>query len=191
MGQTLSDLTSWLWEFSTPPKEGEPGHANRQKARAEASRAQQASVQSRQAYCRNDHQAAGRYSQLSRSHWNEHNRLQALAEHEIFTSHNPEYPKALLEVDLHGLFVKEAEARVEQHVQLCRRAGITRTVVITGQGNHSRDGLAKLKPAITELCERENLNFLMDRPNPGCITVLLLDSDPSNGTSDRGNCIVM
>jgi DNA-nicking Smr family endonuclease len=190
MGQTVSDLTSWLWEYlSTPPKKGEPGHETRQKALAQANLAKQASAQSQLAYHRNDHQAAAHYSQLSKSHWKEHNRLQALAEREIFTSHNPEYPKDLQRVDLHGLFVKEAQVRVEQHVQLCRRAGITRTVVITGQGNHSRGGLAKLKPAITELCEKENLRVLMDRPNPGCITVLLMDL--SNKTSDRGNCVII
>ena len=57
----------------------------------------------------------------------------------------------LARVDLHGLFVAEAEQRVHRHLELCEKVGVARTVIITGKGLHSRDGVAKLRPAVEKL----------------------------------------
>jgi DNA-nicking Smr family endonuclease len=188
MGQTVSNLASYLWDaFPSPPKPGEPGYQNRQEAFSAAEKARVASQQSQTAYKNGDHQGARNFSTLSKSHWNECNRLHSLAETEIFTHHNPTYPTNLTRIDLHGLLVKEAIARVEKHVELCKWSKIPRTVVVTGRGSHSKDGLAKIKPAIQELCRRESLRVFVDEPNVGCMTVEIGVAQANNGK----DCLIM
>jgi DNA-nicking Smr family endonuclease len=176
MGQKVSTVVSTVtdfWTAFTSPKPGEHGHEHREAARKQAELAQAATSQSQRAYARYDHHAARRYSDESKRHWTEYHRLNALAATEIFNSHNAKYPTDLSEIDLHGLFVSEALTRVEQHIQLCKKGGLRRTVLITGWGSHSKDGMAKIKPAMQELCLREGLKVLADRPNIGCMTVQL------------------
>jgi DNA-nicking Smr family endonuclease len=188
MGQTVSHWTSAFWDFLSPPKPNEPGYSNRQAAFASAKLAQTASSQSQASYHQNNHQEARKFSDLSKKHWKEYNRLNSLAEKEIFNHHNPTYPTDLSKIDLHGLLVKEATIRVEKHVELCKRSGIARTILITGWGGHSKEGLAKIKPAIRELCHREQLRVLVDKPNIGCITVEIGVSSANVGWE---NCIIM
>lgn len=45
-----------------------------------------------------------------------------------------------------------------------------------------------MKPAIGELCDRENLRVLMDESNLGCITVLM---GTSNERSETGSRVIM
>src|SRR5438046_6289367 len=141
MGQSASSLTSALWAFLSSPKPDEPGYINRQAAFALAKLAQTASSKSQAAYKQGDHQGAQQLSDLSKTHWKEYHRLNALAEKEIFNHHNPTYPSNLSQIDLHGLLVKEAIGRVEKHVELCKRSEIIRTILIKGWVSHSKDGL--------------------------------------------------
>jgi DNA-nicking Smr family endonuclease len=188
MGQTASNITSFLWTFLSSPKPDEPGYQYRQAAFAEGRRAQIASSQSQAAYGRNDHPEARQFSNLSKKHWKEHDRLHKLAEAEIFKHHNPTYPTDLSKIDLHGLLVKEAEVKVRAHIGLCKRAEISRTILITGWGSHSKDGFAKIKPAMQALCQQENLRVFVDNPNVGCVTVEIGVATRNVG-SDK--CIVM
>src|SRR5271154_32144 len=189
MGQTLSDFTSYLWStFLSPPKPDEPGYQTRQAAFAFAEKARDAAQQSQSAYRAGEHQWARKFSLLSKSHWNECDRLNSLAETEIFTHHNPMYPADLTRIDLHGLLVKEAVARVEKHVELCKGKGITKTVVVTGWGRHRKEGLAKIKPAIKELFVRERLRVWVDEPKEGCIKVEIGAAQANVG---RDSCSVM
>jgi hypothetical protein len=73
-------------------------------------------------------------------------------------------------------------------VESCKRSGIARTILITGWGSHSNDGLAKIKPAIQKLCHREQLRVLADNPNIGCMTVEIGVSGANVGWE---NCIIM
>ncbi|KAJ6618673.1 hypothetical protein B0H10DRAFT_1947316 [Mycena sp. CBHHK59/15] len=57
------------------------------------------------------------------------------------------------EIDLHGLFVKEAELKVTAGILSCERRGDRVVRFIVGQGIHS-DGAAKLKPAIQQHIRR-------------------------------------
>jgi len=189
MGQTVSNFASFLWSaFLSAPKPSEPGYKLRQAAFTAAEKARLASQQSQSAYHAGDHPSARKFSTLSKSHWNECNRLNAQAETEIFTHHNPSYPGDLSRIDLHGLLVKEAIARVEKHVALCKVRGLRRTVVVTGWGSHSKDGMAKIKPAIHELCQRERLRVLVDEPNVGCITV---EIGVAQGNAGKDSCSMM
>lgn len=50
------------------------------------------------------------------------------------------------------------------------QAGLPRLVLIVGKGLHSRDGVAKLRPAVERLVARHNLRCIPGQPNAGCIT---------------------
>ncbi len=43
-------------------------------------------------------------------------------------------------------------------------------MLIVGKGLHSRDGVAKLRPAVERLVARHNLRCIPGQPNAGCIT---------------------
>ncbi|GFH16004.1 Smr domain-containing protein [Haematococcus lacustris] len=80
------------------------------------------------------------------------------------------------EVDLHGLSVAEAQAKVEQVISSARRQAQGRgqpepITFIVGQGRHSQGGEAKLKPAIASLITRHNLRCTVGHPNSGCLYV--------------------
>lgn len=118
-------------------------------------------------------------------------RYNTLAASEIFAFHNPSYlsqapsllgslfsffsppnPKsALAKIDLHGLRVSEALDRVRRHLALCRKHGVGRTVVITGKGLHSVDGVAKVKPQVERLLHEEGVRVVMERGNEGAFVV--------------------
>ncbi|XP_078369356.1 NEDD4-binding protein 2-like isoform X2 [Oculina patagonica] len=81
-------------------------------------------------------------------------------------------------IDLHGLHVTEAiEAlesmlmeRTEPHGGQSRR-GCKSISVVTGRGNHSRGGKARIKPAILEYLKKHNYRFT--EPHPGLVKVYL------------------
>ena len=87
-----------------------------------------------------------------------------------FAQHNPESGR-LDRIDLHGLYVDEALARVDQHILACRRAGVTETAIITGRGSHSRDGQAILRPRVETHLRQHDLDILLDESNAGRIKV--------------------
>ncbi|CAG8522160.1 7111_t:CDS:2 [Acaulospora colombiana] len=75
------------------------------------------------------------------------------------------------EIDLHGLFVKEALEKTESRIEYCKKHNIDHLTVIVGRGNHSQDGIVKLKPAIAELMEKYQLSCTPDKPTIGCLYV--------------------
>ena len=46
-------------------------------------------------------------------------------------------------------------------------------VIIVGKGIHSKDHVAKIKPAIEQLAREEKLNMIPNKPNPGCLYIVL------------------
>lgn len=58
------------------------------------------------------------------------------------------------EIDLHGLYVKEAITFTERALQQARTRGDGEIHLIVGKGLHSKNGAAKLKPAIAELIRK-------------------------------------
>jgi DNA-nicking Smr family endonuclease len=83
-----------------------------------------------------------------------------------------------LEVDLHGLHVKEALIYVEQSIQhaLKREGEANKHVVfIVGLGNHSQGGLRKIEPAIEEMVKVKYGYACIDgKPRKGCLWVDLM-----------------
>lgn len=76
------------------------------------------------------------------------------------------------EVDLHGLFVSEAIAKLTQCIDHARRNDIDELTVIVGQGNNSESG-SKLKPAVTEFATVNRIPYEFSRSNAGRIRLKL------------------
>lgn len=72
---------------------------------------------------------------------------------------------------MHGLYVKEASAKVEEAIRRCEQNGEKDLVIIVGKGLHSPGQIAKLKPAIIELVKKYNVSCQPNIPNPGCLYV--------------------
>jgi len=75
------------------------------------------------------------------------------------------------EVDLHGLFVKEAELKVNEAISAAEARGDPSVRFIVGQGLHSDDGVAKLKPALTTYIRKLRRSVDTDRRNAGVLVV--------------------
>lgn len=104
------------------------------------------------------------------------NRAAAVAFKSINPRYDPKVKSSLERCDLHKLYVKEAEQRVKDHVQACVDIGVAQTVLITGKGSGSIDGIPKIKPAVVKLLDSEECSHLVrdvqaNVPNDGCITV--------------------
>ncbi|KDE04323.1 hypothetical protein MVLG_05204 [Microbotryum lychnidis-dioicae p1A1 Lamole] len=153
---------------------------------------------SKQAYASGD---GGRAHDLS-VEGKEHQRLKEQyndqAAQWIFNENNKVQPRGT--IDLHGLYVQESIDFTERAIQNARQEGLPELRVIVGKGNHSAAHVAKIKPAITSLMQKENLTAHLDQHNSGVLVVLLqgqgtgkssrevigdLERDPNN------DCVVM
>ncbi|KAJ7459109.1 hypothetical protein B0H11DRAFT_1737353 [Mycena galericulata] len=77
------------------------------------------------------------------------------------------------EIDLHGLYVKEAEVRVKAAILACEQRGDPIVRFIVGQGLHTADGVAKLKPALTYYIGQMPYPVQQDPRNAGVLVVSL------------------
>ena len=74
-------------------------------------------------------------------------------------------------IDLHGLHVDEAIAKLRSRIHRCRERRLPSLTVIVGVGNHSVNNIAKLKPVVTKFLADNELFAIPDNPNPGCIFI--------------------
>jgi len=73
------------------------------------------------------------------------------------------------EIDVHGLLTDEAVRKTEQECRRLLRAGGSILRVITGKGNHSKDGKSKLRPAIQGSMEQHGFECTVDPKNTGVL----------------------
>ncbi|XP_022086198.1 uncharacterized protein LOC110976861 [Acanthaster planci] len=134
------------------------------------------------AYNRGQKELASFYSQQGHLHTEKLKAANKRASEAILSSKNALFNDNTL--DLHGLHVDEAllilkqvlsdkEAELAAHDQLPRPSKSPQKYifVITGKGNRSRGGVARIRPAVTELLKQEGYRFSM--PNAGLIKVVL------------------
>ncbi|KZT10606.1 Smr-domain-containing protein [Laetiporus sulphureus 93-53] len=107
----------------------------------------------------------------TKAHLREMERLNAQASEWIFNENNKDREPG--EVDLHGLYVKEAITFTERAINDARRCESNKIHLIVGKGLHSSDGVAKLKPAIEELLRKQGLVAELDQNNSGVLIVNL------------------
>lgn len=73
-------------------------------------------------------------------------------------------------IDLHGLFVEEAEDVLEERIKAAKSRGETHLHVIVGKGNHSRNHVQKIKPRVEQVCRELGLQYQTEE-NEGRIYV--------------------
>ncbi|TDL26291.1 DUF1771-domain-containing protein [Rickenella mellea] len=125
--------------------------------------------QSHQAYSSGDGARAKELSEEANAHKREMERLNAQASQWIFVGASCKPG----EVDLHGLYVKEAIAYTDQAIQAAQQRGDTEVHLIVGKGIHSAGHVAKIKPAIEELMQKHQLLAELDPHNSGVLIVYL------------------
>ncbi|KAJ7293020.1 hypothetical protein C8J57DRAFT_1267896 [Mycena rebaudengoi] len=95
------------------------------------------------------------------------------------------------EIDLHGLFVKEAELKVKESIISCERRGDSVIRFIVGRGLHTDDGIPKVKPAVLKYIKDNNAirgiprGVHEDDRNPGVLVVTLGFGGVSRRSSTR------
>lgn len=107
---------------------------------------------------------------------NEYNRQ---ARDYIFRENNAIGRVAEDTIDLHGLFVEEAEDVLEERIKAAKNRGETHLHVIVGKGNHSTGHVQKIKPRVEQVCRELGLEYATEE-NEGRIFVNL-QGGPVNG----------
>ncbi|KAK7025517.1 hypothetical protein VNI00_015951 [Paramarasmius palmivorus] len=75
------------------------------------------------------------------------------------------------EVDLHGLYVKEAIEYTDRALEEAKMNGQCEVRLIVGKGLHPSGGVAKIKPAIEEVMIKHQLIAELDPDNTGVLIV--------------------
>lgn len=115
------------------------------------------------------------YAQQGSLHERKMKEANHLAAVEIFEKVNASLlPQNVL--DLHGLHVDEAIEHLmtvlQQKTEECKQSGGKPYLsVITGRGNHSQGGVARIKPAVIKYLTSHNFRF--SEIKPGCLKVML------------------
>ncbi|KAL1836370.1 hypothetical protein VTJ49DRAFT_5234 [Mycothermus thermophilus] len=157
-------------------------------ARAEGDKMASCFERSREAYQRGDGALAKQLSDEGKRHKKKQEEYNKQASDFIFRENN--HPDRVPEdaIDLHGQFVREAEAILEARIRYDREAGQSHLHVIVGKGNHSAGGVQKLKPCVERLCRDLGLDYATE-DNEGRIYVDLrgrkVDSPPPMSRPSR------
>jgi DNA-nicking Smr family endonuclease len=125
--------------------------------------------ESQEAYNRRNGALAKQLSNEGREHQRKMEECNKQASNWIFRENNK--ASAPDEIDLHGLYVKEAIARADEAITLAKRENRTALRLIVGKGLHSQRGVAKIKPAVEELMEKHHLKAELDPQNAGVLVV--------------------
>ncbi|ANZ77862.1 BA75_05241T0 [Komagataella pastoris] len=135
----------------------------------------QLSKESQEAYKSGDGERAHQLSQKAKEYLAQADYYNRQAAEYVFVENNAD--NEAHEIDLHGLYVREAEYIVKHRISAAVRREEKRLSIIVGKGNHSTNGVAKLKPAVENLCDEAGLHHEVSKKNTGVIEVDL--SKPS------------
>ncbi|KAK5136507.1 hypothetical protein LTR08_002851 [Meristemomyces frigidus] len=126
-------------------------------ARKEQGQHQHFAAEARQAYERGDGGSAHSMSEQSKKHAAAADKFNKQASEYIFQENNAVGKVAADTIDLHGQYVEEAEAIVEQRIRYAQQTGQSHLHVIVGKGNHSPGHIQKIKPKVEEVCRELGL----------------------------------
>ncbi|KAG8724636.1 hypothetical protein FRC09_016394 [Ceratobasidium sp. 395] len=182
----------WTWGKDIPYINQEPGQKWRAKARVAARNRTKILDQSSVAWKAGQKGTAKTLSERGKQFGRQVERYNERAAKEIFLSLNPTYySEPPTRIDLHGLFVNEALVYTQGHIDRCRQEAVAETKIITGRGNNSKDGVAKIKPAVEGLLVREGLSDRFRWENEGAVVVNVPVVARQPLVSRDGGCIVM
>ncbi|KAF6063643.1 Smr domain family protein [Candida albicans] len=125
--------------------------------------------QSQNAYKQGDGQKAHELSEESKRVLAQAEECNRKAAEYVFRENNEDSGPD--EIDLHGLYVKEAEWILERRIYYAVKTNQSHLNVIVGKGLHSANGVAKIKPAVDELCDQVGLNHYIDKKNSGVLVI--------------------
>ncbi|CAH6723705.1 smr domain-containing protein [[Candida] jaroonii] len=133
------------------------------------------SQESQKAYKNGDGQKAHDLSEQAKKITDEAEYYNRQAAEYVFRENNAD--SAEDEIDLHGLFVKEAEYILQVRIVQFVKTHQSHLKVIVGKGLHSQGGIAKLKPAIDDMCDESRLKHHIDSKNTGVLVIDLKNVD--------------
>ncbi|ROT42837.1 DUF1771-domain-containing protein [Sodiomyces alkalinus F11] len=142
-------------------------------ARQEAQRRNACFERSQEAYKAGDGAAAKELSNEGKRHAAQMDAYNQQASDFIFRANNAPGEVGEDEIDLHGQFVEEAERILEARVHADRRRGASHLYAIVGKGNHSANGVQRIRPAVERLCGELGLRYATDEDNTGRILINL------------------
>ncbi|KAK4239991.1 hypothetical protein C8A03DRAFT_42451 [Achaetomium macrosporum] len=142
----------------------------RELARSEGDRKKSCFERAHEAYERGDGARAKELSEEGKRHQRQQAEYNKRAAEFIFRENNAPGRVAEDTIDLHGLYVEEAEDILEERIRYARSSGQGHLHVIVGKGNHSTGHVQKLKPRVEQLCEELGLNYATEE-NEGRIYV--------------------
>lgn len=129
------------------------------------------SQKSQNAFKRGDKAEAKRLSNEAKQVLNEVDKWNAMAAEFVFVENNRDSDEN--DIDLHGLYVKEAEYILKQRIINGVQRNQSSLDCIVGKGKHSAGGIAKLKPAVEQLCTEAGIRCEIDRKNTGVLIIFL------------------
>ncbi|KAF9133143.1 hypothetical protein BGW39_010472 [Mortierella sp. 14UC] len=138
-------------------------------ARQNAVLRQEYSQKSQAAYKAGNGAKAKELSLKAKEYGREMDRYNNLARDMVFKRNNASRPAN--ELDLHGLKVREALEITRERLNRFVKNREPNLIIIVGRGNNSLNGVAKIKPAVTELVTEFHIKATPNKPNQGCIWI--------------------
>ncbi|KAK0215944.1 hypothetical protein EDD85DRAFT_996096 [Armillaria nabsnona] len=129
-----------------------------------------------EAYSRGDRAAAKNLSKQGKNHKQKMEQLNKEASKWVYHQKNRDSKPG--EIDLHGLYVKEAIAYTDAALEEAKLRGDSEIRLIVGKGLHCESGEAKLGPAISGLMRKYQLPAEFDPLNSGVLVVGLNGDTP-------------
>ncbi|KAA8621788.1 hypothetical protein PtrSN002B_001452 [Pyrenophora tritici-repentis] len=154
-------------------------------ARQEAAKRSSCFDRAHQAYESGDGARAHELSEEGKAHAAKMDQYNRQARDYIFRENNAEGRVASDTIDLHGLFVEEAEDVLEERIRVARQRGENHLHVIVGKGNHSKNHVQKIKPRVEQVCRELGLQYRTEE-NEGRIFVNLQGGDHGGGQQHGG-----
>lgn len=139
-------------------------------AHQEAAKRSSCFDRSRQAYESGDGALAKELSEEGKRHAAKMNDYNRQARDFIFRANNSVDLVPSDTIDLHGLYVEEAEDILEERIKAARSRGESHLHVIVGKGNHSTGHVQKIKPRVEQVCRELGLQYATEE-NEGRIYV--------------------
>lgn len=123
------------------------------------------------ACARRDRGLAKEFTKTAKAHARKAKRYNARAAKWVYAENNKR--RRSNTVDLHGLYVAEALEYAQRAIGAARESGQAKLSLIVGQGQHSENGVAKIKPALEGWLQKQGTAYKPDEQNPGRLLITL------------------
>lgn len=175
LAQTSAQFGEYVLKGIPPSNDGS-NHANdqhyqglRDRARKLQSEGAHFAAEASKAYKSGSKAEASEFSNKSKSLRAEADNLNEEAASWVFRANNTD--SAADEIDLHGLYVKEAIIALDARLSVCKQHNQPFLKAIVGKGLHSETHIAKLRPAVEKHCQEQGFQNEVDKHNPGVVII--------------------